>query len=197
MTPKKQALLTVLLLGTLVAILNITFYGFRNSDDGPFWIAAAKYFLSGGTYLDHVTIHYLFNPLLPVITGLITLLGLTFWQAYPIVNLTAYFVSLYLLFELTVKLTGKIRVAFLTATLFAIDYQTQLLAFSIMPDVVTWTAILLILNLVTNLWQSSGPSTIKSAFVWGVVIGLATLLKTNLAFLFPLYPAIIFFKKEG
>lgn len=192
----KNALILILSVGILVAIINISLYGFRNTNDGPFWIAVAKYFISGGSYLNQVGFHYLFNPVIPLIAGFLTLFDLSFLQSYAVINITSYLISIYLLYRLSFKLTARTNLSALTAILFAVDYHTQILVFSVMPDSVTWAMMLATLNLTINYWQLyKGPSR-KDAVIWGLLSGIATLVKTNLVFFFPLFLIVSFIKSR-
>ncbi len=170
-------ILFVFLISFSAILINLNFFGFAAGNDGPGWIMLSKYFL-GQAGAGEVWYHRFFTP----IYGL---LGTVF--PFWFINFFCLVVNSLLLYKLIKKLTNNNLLAKLSAILFTFDFQNLRQTLMITPDGLTWTFILLILN-----YALDNPKPL----IWGLLLSLATLIKTNLGFFFPIYPVILLFNKD-
>ncbi|MCL5431680.1 MAG: hypothetical protein M1484_01115 [Patescibacteria group bacterium] len=177
-----------------VAVVELMFFGFHPGDDGVRWLALTKLF-SGQSDPSQVWFHVAFNPLFSFVGVPLIKLGMAADITYCLVNLSVMLLTALALYSLTAKLTKNLFLSLLTSCLFLVDYQTIRQSFLIYPDILTWLFILLILNFSAKIWLGK-LNSLKSAFWWGALLALATLLKQNLLFFFPIYPLTLLACRE-
>ncbi|OGY19207.1 MAG: hypothetical protein A3F04_02005 [Candidatus Chisholmbacteria bacterium RIFCSPHIGHO2_12_FULL_49_9] len=181
---QSRALFTFVGIALLVSIIHLSLFSFRETEDSPCWIAVGEYFL-GQEEISRINPHCLQNPLIPGAAALLSwATGIPVAGAYLPLNLAALVGSGILLYRIALKLTNR-KVAAIAALLFLIDFHSQYYAFSVMPDSLTWFFELLLIFLMILLISKNHLNN-TAFFLYGIIFGLAPLIKMNLVFLFPI-----------
>lgn len=176
---KQILLVAVVCLGSYLLI-----FGFRQSQDGPFWIGAAKFLYSGGAVFDHLSFHYVENPVIPLIAGALQGLGVSYFYGYLLLNSASVCLTALLLFNFWQNYVER-RIAFVASVLFLIDFHTFIFGLRVMPDAFTWLCIMLVIYLAGNCCEKI-LTRYKLAIGWGILIGFLILVKQSFVFLLPL-----------
>lgn len=193
MSLKKTKIILFLLIGItlVVAVVNLSLFSFRLTEDSACWITVATFFKEGGKGIAKVSQHCLLNPLIPLVASAVsTIFIISIKDAYLIINVLALFLTAVLLFNIGKSLTNT-TFGLLAALLFLVDFQTQYFAFAVMPDVVTWLFTLLFIYFLIQTAGRKDTST-KQIVSLGILGAAATLSKMNLGFLILLIPAVLF-----
>src|SRR3989344_1238083 len=174
---------TIFLLGLISAAAHLTLFSFRPTEDTPCWFGVVDYFRSGFNL--PVTGHCLYNPLIPFITLLInSITGLGYIYAYFSINIFAYFLTALIVYRFSHIFFSK-HISLLASLFFLLSFTTQILSFSVVPDIFTWSLEAVFIYAIFKRLIAKGSVNSGWIMILGLFSALLVLTKINLGFLLP------------